>query len=139
MTEYRLYFLDKAGHFAARFEFDAEDDACALMAAAVLGEETSDAHHGFALWRGTRELFVKDDAAPPLYDSPASLRIPLTRQEAIADLEDTLLRSHWTIARSRRLLDATVDLRGHLERVALRAATIVTMPPPPQYRRRRRR
>lgn len=139
MAEYRLYFLDKAGHFAARFEFDAEDDACALMTAAVLGEESSDAHHGFALWRGAHELLVKDESRPPLYDSPASLRIPATRQEAIADLEDTLLRSHWTIARSRRLLDATQNLRDHLQRVAMRAPTVMTMPEAPQYRRRRRR
>ncbi len=40
MNAYRLYFLDRAGHFARAEEFEADDDHVAIEAALTRGGET---------------------------------------------------------------------------------------------------
>lgn len=115
MAEYRLYFLDSSGRILAREGFEAADDATALRISATVAQSTDDAHFGFMLWQGTRRLFETGN------DSRAYLRgfvlapVDGVAQAIALDLERRLLNSHWSIARSKRLLEATSDLCAEVQ------------------------
>jgi len=115
MAEYRLFFLGSDGAIEARQDFTAPDDGAAQQIMTVLAEASADAHHGVMLWQGTRRLFEKHDGAPqpecgsaePV--SPATLGADV--QQRVLECEETLLHSHWHLAKSRMLAAATSELR----------------------------
>lgn len=109
MPGYRLFFLDHRGVIAARQEFEAADDDTALDIAAVAADACSDAHNGYMLWRRDQQLAEVRSPAPR-----AAHELSLERQQCVLDLEEMIHRSHWHIAKSRKLLEAMADWRAFL-------------------------
>jgi len=114
MAEYRLFFLGSDGAIEARQDFVAPDDRAAQQIMTVLAEASSDAHHGVMLWQGARRIFEKhDDAQPECGTAQAVTAVTLAAemQQRVLDCEETLLQSHWRLAKSRMLLNAMNELR----------------------------
>jgi hypothetical protein len=107
MAEYRLYFLDRLGRILAREEFEAPDDGTALRISAVVAKSSDDVHHGFMLWRGARRIFETGQDSRAYLRGLAAAPLDGDAQAIIRALNRRLLDSHWAIARSQRLLDAT--------------------------------
>lgn len=108
MGEYRLYFLDANSHVIARIEFVARNDALALRAAASLAAETNDKHSGYMLWQGARQVFATDEGADSSFAGAITAkRLSSEAQQIVLSLQEQLLKSHWGIGRSQRLLEAT--------------------------------
>lgn len=96
----------------ARTEFVASSDAAALRIAAVLGEDSNDVHSGYMLWAGARQVFGTDQGSGKgLIHLLPILREDRDTQQVILSLEELLLESHWRIAKSKRLSEATSQLR----------------------------
>lgn len=53
MPEYRLYYLDRQDHITAAENFEAANDAEAIVRAEILCRQNP-ACHGVELWQGTR-------------------------------------------------------------------------------------
>jgi hypothetical protein len=71
-------------------------------------------NHGVMLWQGTRRIFEKRDGALPEYGTSQTVTaatLAADTQQIVLDCEETLLRSHWRLAKSKMLLDAMNDLR----------------------------
>ena len=114
MAEYRLFFLGSDAAIEARQDFLAPDDGAAQQIMTVLAEASADAHHGVMLWQGTRRIFEKHEDAQPECGTPqamSSARLTAEMQQCVLDCEETLLHSHWRLAKSKMLLDAVNDLR----------------------------
>jgi len=114
MAEYRLFFLGSDGAIEARQDFVAPDDRAAQQIMTVLAEASSDEHHGVMLWQGTRRIFEKhDDAQPECGTAQAVTAATLAAemQQRVLDCEETLLQSHWRLAKSKMLLNAMNELR----------------------------
>lgn len=114
MVEYRLFFLGLDGAIEARQDFVAPDDRTALRIMTVLADATTDAHHGVMLWQGVRRIFEKhEEEAPECGASQAVSAKALLpdAQQCVIDCEETLLNSHWRLAKSKTLLTATNKLR----------------------------
>ena len=114
MAEYRLFFLGSDGAIEARQDFVAPDDGAAQQIMTVLAEASSDAHHGVMLWQGTRRLFEKHDDAQPECGTSQTVTAEMLNadlQQRVLDCEETLLHSHWRLAKSKMLLDAMNRLR----------------------------
>ena len=114
MAEYRLFFLGSDGAIEARQDFIAPDDRAAQQIMTVLAEASADAHHGVMLWQGTRRIFEKHDDAQPEYGTLQTVKaaaLAADTQQRVIDCEETLLRSHWRLAKSKMLLDAMNDMR----------------------------
>jgi hypothetical protein len=116
MAEFRLYFCDADDRIVARAEFCAPDDNAGLSIAATIGEASADTHSGYLLWQGTRFLYSSRTAAAlqvRRFTRAGATAAAMTaeRQDLIIELEESLLRSHWHIAKSLRLLEATARLR----------------------------
>jgi hypothetical protein len=115
MAEYRVFFLGSDGAIEARHDFLAPDDQAAQQIMTVLAEASSDAHHGVMLWQGTRRLFEKRDGVQQpecgMPQSVSAAMLAADMQQRVLDCEEMLLHSHWRLAKSKMLLDATNDLR----------------------------
>ena len=114
MAEYRLFFLGSDGAIEARQDFIAPDDCAAQQVMTVLAEASSDAHHGVMLWQGTRRIFEKHEHEQPecgTSQSVTAATLAAEVQERVLDCEETLLHSHWRLAKSKMLLAATNELR----------------------------
>lgn len=115
MVEYRLFFLGLDGAIEARQDFVAPDDRTALRIMTVLADATTDAHHGVMLWQGVRRIFEKHEEEPPecgASQTVAATSLSLDVQQCVIDCEETLLNSHWRLAKSKMLLMATNALRA---------------------------
>lgn len=100
MAEYRIYFLDGAGHIQARQGFVAANDADAIESGAFVFDACSDRCVGYELWSGA-QLVLQCSARLP---ATRFEFLNATRQENIISLEESLLESRWAIAKSVRLL-----------------------------------
>lgn len=101
MATYRLYFRESSG-IVGRDDFDADDDASALMVAQALADACSDRCTDFELWQCTRRIDAcLAKGAVPSFDKIADRVIE--REMAIRD-------SRWAIADSTRLLEQTSRL-----------------------------
>jgi hypothetical protein len=117
MTEYRLFFLGLDGAIEARHDFAAPDDSAAQQIMTVLAEASSDSHHGVMLWQGTRRIFEKHDGAQPecgTMEVVTMTALAADSQQVVIECEEALLGSHWRLAKSKMLLDATNDMRREL-------------------------
>ena len=126
MAEYRLFFLGSDGAIEARQDFVAPDDGAAQQIMTVLAEASSDVHHGVMLWQGTRRIFEKhEDQQPECGTTQAvtATMLAVELQERVLDCEETLLHSHWRVAKSKLLLDATNELRQEAKSEAKSEAT----------------
>jgi len=114
MTEYRLFFLGSDGAIEARHDFTASDDRAAQQVMTVLAEATADSHHGVMLWQGVRRIFEKHDHAQPEFGTTEVATVKVLApdaQQVVIECEETLLGSHWRLAKSKMLLAATNDMR----------------------------
>lgn len=114
MAEYRLFFLGSDGAIEARQDFVAPDDGVAQQIMTVLAEASSDVHHGVMLWQGTRRIFEKHEQETPecgTAQTVTAATLASEVQERVLDCEETLLHSHWRLAKSKMLLAATAELR----------------------------
>lgn len=125
MAEYRLFFLGSDGAIEARQDFIAPDDGAAQQIMTVLAKASSDVHHGVMLWQGSRRIFEKhEDEKPECGTSQTVTAAALAAevQERVLDCEETLLHSHWRLAKSKMLLDATNELRRETKPEITRAS-----------------
>ena len=105
MAGYRMYFLVDA-RIRAREDFEADNDIDAIRIAQVLGDACSDSCDSFELWQETRKV----DPAPGL--QPVSLaELTQAHQQIVVETEETILKSEWTIAQSKRLIDRIERLK----------------------------
>ena len=124
MAEYRLFFLGSDGAVEARYEFAAPNDDVALQIMAVIGKASADAHHGFMLWQGARRIFEVDGVIRPgdgagqhdgmngnSLERLTATRLAAETQQCVLECEEALLDSHWRLAKSQALLQATTELR----------------------------
>jgi hypothetical protein len=93
------------GRVVGRDEFDADADKAALLIARNLRDACSDVCETFELWQGTRRV-----AWPPNSAAISPEQINARTQEIVAEREIAIRDSAWQIARSKRLLDATLHL-----------------------------
>jgi hypothetical protein len=115
MTEFRIFFLDGKGAIEARQELYAEDDETAIALSAIIFETCSETYSGFELWNFDRRIM----AANPGVGKLAQFALDdITRdmQQRVLDFEDAMQRSHWRVAHSKKLIDATNALRDVLAR-----------------------
>ena len=125
MAEYRLFFLGSDGAIEARQDFVAPDDGAAQQIMTVLAEASSDVHHGVMLWQGTRRIFERHEHEQPecgTSQSVSAMMLAAEVQERVLDCEETLLHSHWRLAKSKMLLDATNQLRREARPAPTRAS-----------------
>jgi hypothetical protein len=118
MAEYRLFFLGSDGAIEARQNFCAADDQSAIHIANMLGKASADMHHGVMLWQGIRRIFETGAKLPlpkrrvrRMSDTASKLTLEADAQQCVLDCEETLLNSHWRLAKSKTLLEATNTLR----------------------------
>ena len=119
-TEYRLYFVDENGVIQARGEFAATHDDAAIIAAELVSRACAKACHAFELWQGDRQVLAFDESRASTVE-PVD-RQTLDIQQITLTLEESLQRSHWLIARSKRLIAETQCLKEKIEADAVRAA-----------------
>src|SRR5262249_48252783 len=106
----RLTESNGAAHWIC---LDVESRADAIWAAHALASACSDKCEDFDLWDGesyvvgneTKEIFHLTDTAE---------EVTLASQQSVLDTEEAILRGKTTLARSRKLLDATEGLRNRL-------------------------
>ncbi|HWG05403.1 MAG TPA: hypothetical protein VG271_10355 [Beijerinckiaceae bacterium] len=80
----------------------------------VLAEASADTHHGVMLWQGNRRIFEKHDGAQPEFGASEVVSAAMlagATQQIVIECEETLLLSHWRLAKSKMLLDATTEMR----------------------------
>ena len=116
MADYRLFFLDSRGAIQAREEFVAPNDEIAYRISACLSDACSDRSFGYMLWRGTVQLFRADAQSADLVDGSTAAQLDQETQRRVLQLEETIQRSKWSIARSVKLLERTAQLRESLGR-----------------------
>ena len=112
MTNYRLY-LRSTDRIIARQDFEARDDASALVIAAAVGEASADLSDRFDVWHETRQV---DRPAPCL----ASDRLRSEVQAQVVETEEPLLASRWMVACSQRLLARFRELQKDAANTGLR-------------------
>lgn len=115
MTEFRIFFLDAKGAIEARQELYADSDETAIAISALVYEACSDTYSGFELWSFDRRVVA---ANPGVGKIAEFVLDDITRdmQERVLEFEDTIQRSHWRVAHSKKLIDATNALRDILGR-----------------------
>lgn len=130
MSGYRLYFVDERGAIQAREEFHAQDDDVALAASNLVFRACSDACYSYELWQGGRQVIAYGASRA---NSPVGLtdeQTIMVQQIALA-LEEAVQRSHWRIARSKKLIGETERLKERsqtlLAQRAKRQASISTL------------
>ena len=113
MLGYRLYFVNRSGAIQAREEFFAPSDDVALVVASVVCRACSDICHTYELWQDGRQVLAFDGSRAdtpvgPTDDQAARI------QKITLRVEESLQRSHWTIARSLKLIEETELLRARV-------------------------
>ena len=112
MTTYRLYFRDAGKQIVGRDDFDAENDARALVIARMLRDACSDSCTGFELWQNTRHVDLPYNCAGANADD-----MHAKVEMIVIERELAICASRWAIADSARLLEQTRRLlnqtRGH--------------------------
>jgi hypothetical protein len=136
MAEYRLFFLGSDGAIEARQDFIAPDDDSALQIMVAIGKASADSHHGVMLWQGSRRIFEIDDTnksdgaailgskgdgdgvnkrnGDGILGGLTAAVLAAETQQRVIDCEEALLSSHWRLAKSRSLLQATARFRDEV-------------------------
>ena len=99
MADYRVYFL-VANHVRAREDFEADNDIDGLRIAQVLRDACSDSCDGFELWQKERKVDI-----PQAFQRVSLAELTQVHQQIVIEKEETILRSNWTIAQSKRLIE----------------------------------
>jgi hypothetical protein len=110
VTDYRLFLLDEKGAIQARQELIAEDDETAIALSTIICEACSECYVGYELWSFDRMVMRATESVGKVAQVALS-DITRDMQERVLDLEDTIQRSHWRVAKSKKLLEATDGLR----------------------------
>ena len=105
MADYRMYFL-VADRIRARVDFEADNDIDAIRIAQVLDDGCSDNCDSFELWQEERKV---DNAQESQLLSLAELT--QAHQQTAVETEETILKSDWTIAQSKRLIEPIERLK----------------------------
>jgi len=106
VARYRVYFRNRADAFVGRDDFEAEDDAQAMIVARKLRDACSDICSGFQLWQGMRRIDKAFSAAGNPNGGGATARV----QSIVLEREVAIRDSHWSVAESSRLLEQTQRL-----------------------------
>jgi hypothetical protein len=101
MTTYRMYFR-KTGEIRGREDFEADDDVAAIRIARVLYDACADVCDCFELWQGTRQLRTRQ----PHHQHARLNDLIEAHQRVTLETEEHICQSRWTIAQSRRLIEA---------------------------------
>jgi hypothetical protein len=119
IPDYRVYFRGPA-LIHGRHDFEAEDDLAATVMAEVLYEACSDRCEHFELWRGAIMIYPIALVGPPRNAAISESSVVALRWEAVRRNEELIRDSHWTIAKSKRLLTRIRELQreGILPRYA---------------------
>ncbi len=122
MAEYRIFFLDDHGVIVARDEFKAEFDSAAIQIADMLFDACSDCLGGYELWSGARRILPAGDGQMSRRRNGSQTPSDMSGsiQLIVAERERILLDSHWTVARSTKLLAEAKKLHELLD---------ITIPP----------
>ena len=105
MADYRMYFL-VADHIRAREDFEADKDIDAIRIAQVLGDACSDSCDSFELWQEERKV----DTAPG-FQRGSLAELTQAHQQIVVETEETVLKSEWAIAQSKRLIERIEHLK----------------------------
>jgi hypothetical protein len=98
MALYRMYFL-VADRVRAREDFESDNDIDAIRIAQVLSDACSDSCNSFELWKEERKVDTALGPQPVSFDE-----LTQVHQQIVLETEETILENHWTIARSKRLI-----------------------------------
>lgn len=105
-TSYRVFFRHNSD-IVGREDFEAEDDATAMVMASLLCDACSDVCERFELWQGVRRVDTSVRARPK-----ASVEeLTEERQRALVRHEEILRDGRWAISASKRLLGQIGRLR----------------------------
>jgi hypothetical protein len=115
MAEYRIFFLDAKGGIEARQELQAEDDETAIALSTIVFQACSETYSGFELWSFDRQVMAATPGVGKLAEIVLD-QIARDMQQRVLDFEDAIQRSHWRVAHSKKLLEATQTLRDVLAR-----------------------
>jgi hypothetical protein len=113
MQSYRLYLRSADDAILAREDFWAENDRTALEIAAIIEQACSDLCTCCELWAEKR--LVSEGMREVLPVTNRLQLLSVETQERICDLEDTLQRSGWRIAKSQKLLEKQRQLHSILD------------------------
>ena len=105
MAEYRIYFVSTTT-ICGRHDFSADNDQSAIQIAHLLFEACSDGCQSYDLWQGDRRV-----AIPRLFVPLTFNELSAAQQECAVDTEERIVRSEWSIAKSRRLLESLESKR----------------------------
>jgi hypothetical protein len=94
----------------------AESRADAMWAANTLAGACSDCFEDYDLWDGTNHLLSAGTKLSSFFFPESAEEVSTASQQSLLDREETLLRSHVSVAHSRKLLEATAALRNRLAR-----------------------
>ncbi len=115
MVPYRIYFRSQSGSIVGREDFHAESDGAATLLAGLLGEACSDMCDSFEVWHGTRRVAAPFTVLAPRQAS--ARQITAKMQESILRHEESIQKSKWAIARSRRLLERMQKVEAELRKL----------------------
>jgi hypothetical protein len=106
VATYRVYFRNRADAFVGRDDFEAEDDAQAMIVARKLRDACSDISSGFQLWQQMRRVDKVFSSAGNPGRGEATRQV----QSIVLEREVAIRDSHWSVAESSRLLEQTQRL-----------------------------
>jgi len=93
----------------------AESRADAMWVANALASACSGYFEDYDLWDGRNHLLNADTTLSSFFsDSAVAVEVSTASQRSLLDTEEAILHSKVSVARSRRLLDATAALRNRL-------------------------
>jgi hypothetical protein len=109
---YRFYLVDKRGRIRVTEIFYAQNDNEAKDIASRVYNACDDSFRQYELWSGTEQITsVRCGAQTAQQMERRSQDITLAHQEIVLDLEERLQRSFARMAASRKMLEATAELR----------------------------
>jgi hypothetical protein len=112
VATYRVYFRNRTGVIVGRDDFDAEDDAQAMIIARKLRDPCSDICSGFQLWQQMRRVDKAFSWAGNPSDGAAARQV----QSIVLEREAAIRDSRWRVAESSRLLEQTQRLLDEVRR-----------------------
>ena len=113
MAWYRMYFIDRLQQVRWPYDLHADNDAHALTLAHASQDACSDVQIAVELWQGARRIAGTSNRPPEAIRAHWE-ELPVDRQETLLQIEEALLHSGTTIARSRRLRERMNSLRNEI-------------------------
>ena len=109
--QYRIYLIGTDARIQAGESFVAPSDAAAREIGAALFDACRDMFTGFEVWRGADCVTTGAARDGITLDGITLDSITAAQQRRLLDLEDRLRQTFVCISHSRKLLDATSQLR----------------------------